>query len=249
MIVRFGGVDSYYSHGYLIPFIVAFLIWRKRERLKNMSPTGSKWGLAIIILALLLHLTGTVLYVFSLSGFSIYLLIIGATLFLFGKEIAKELAFPLGYIILMFPLPLAVMTAISFPLKLVAVKLGSSIVRMLGVPILREGFNISVPGGNLVVGNPCSGLRSILSFFVVGMLLAYLIPASFPRKAILILSIIPVAILSNIIRVPLLILIAYHWGQPAASPESPLHTLTGVLAFLLGIGLLLAISKILQWKS
>lgn len=249
MIGRFDSADSYYTHGYLMPFILGFFIWRKRERLKTIQPSCSMWGLLIVLISVAAHLAGTVLYIFSLSGFSMYFFIIGTILFLFGKDITRELTFPLAYMVLMFPLPLAVISAISLPLKIVAVKMGVMIVRLFDIPILREGFNITIPGGNLVVGNPCSGLRSILSFFMVGFLFAYLLETSLSKKIIIIMSIVPIAILSNIIRVPLLILITHFWGQPAASPDSPLHTLSGVLVFAIGLGALISISKMLQWKK
>ena len=117
MYSRYMGFDSYYSHGFIIPFVSGFFIWQKRQQLKSMTPEISWWGLIIIIFAVLLHIIGTILYIFSISGFSIFFLIIGSSLFLFGKKITRVIIFPLVFLVFMFPLPLAIIGAISFPMK------------------------------------------------------------------------------------------------------------------------------------
>ncbi|HDM78455.1 MAG TPA: exosortase [Deltaproteobacteria bacterium] len=248
MYIRCRGVDSYYSHAFLIPIVSAWLIWQKRDQLKVLHPEISWLGLIIIGFAALLHIFGTILYVFSVSGFSIFFLIIGTVLFLFGKEITKAIGFPLAFLIFMFPLPLAVLTAITFPLKVLVARTGVQIVEWFGIPVVREGFNIIIPGGNLVVGNPCSGLRSLIAFLALGAVLAYQVDTSLPRKVILFLLSIPIAILSNIIRVPILILVSHYYGLKAASPESVWHVATGMLAFIVGFMLFLTASKCLRWQ-
>jgi len=249
MLNRWDGIDSYYSHGFLIPFISAYLIWRKKDELRGKPLGYSSFGLALILFAMVLHILGTVLYVFSLSGFSIFFFIIGAVLFICGKEITRTILFPLILLIFMFPLPLAFLSSITFPLKMLVAKAGVAIVDQLGVPVLRNGFDIIIPGGNLVVGNPCSGLRSLIAFLALGAVLSYLTNISPLKKLIIFLSSIPVAILSNAIRVPMLILISHFYGLDAASPESVWHNITGMLVFVLGLVLLVGVSSLLQWKS
>ncbi len=249
MLQRWGGIDSYYSHGYLVPFISAYLIWLKREDLKKKQLTYSPAGLILVLFAILLHVMGTVLYIFSLSGFSMFLFIIGGVLFILGRDITRTISFPLLFLVFMFPLPLAVLSAVSFPLKLLVAKTGVMITQLVGIPVIREGFDLTIPGGNMVVGNPCSGLRSLVAFLALGAVMAYLTDTSFLKRIIIFLSAIPIAILSNVIRVPGLILIAHYGGMKAAAPESILHTLTGMLVFVLGFILLLLFSRTMQWKN
>ena len=249
MLNRWGGIDSYYSHGFLIPFISAYLIWLKKDELRKKTLGYSSLGLALILFAVVLHILGTVLYVFSLSGFSIFFFVIGGVLFICGKEITRTILFPLIFLIFIFPLPLAFLSIITFPLKILVAKAGVAMVNLLGVPVLRNGFDITIPGGNLVVGNPCSGLRSLIAFLALGAVLSYLTDISFLKRLILFFSSIPVAILSNAIRVPILILISHFYGLDAASPESIWHDITGMLVFVLGLALLIGISRLLQWKS
>ena len=134
-------------------------------------------------------------------------------------------------------------------MKMLAAKAGVAVVRLLGVSVLRQGFTLTIPAGQLVVGNPCSGIRSLIAFLALGAVLAYLQKASNTRKIILFLLAIPIALLSNMCRVPLLILIDHLWGMKAASPESLLHDATGMFVFVLGFFMLLLGAKVLAWKK
>src|SRR3972149_2550190 len=77
MYARFTIEDTYYSHGFLVPFIAAFLIWQKKDKLEKIPIVHSWWGLVIILIALLLHFLSTIFYVFFTSGFSILILVFG----------------------------------------------------------------------------------------------------------------------------------------------------------------------------
>ncbi len=249
MYVRYMNHDSYYSHGFIVPFVSGYLIWRKRKDLRGKEPEVSCWGLVLISASVLIHVTGTVFYVFSLSGFSIFFLISGTSLFIFGKNITRTILLPLVFLIFMFPLPLAIIGEISFPMKLLVAKVGVWIVDSLGIPILREGFHITIPAGSLLVGNPCSGLRSLISFLALGAILAYLSSISNIRKWILFFLSIPIALLSNIIRVPILILISHYWGLEVASPDSFWHNASGVFVFIVGILSMFYTGRLLEWKT
>ena len=240
--------DSYYSHGFLIPIVSGFLIWQKRRELKEEIPTFSAPGLFLIITGMLAHITGTILYIFSVSGFSILLLIVGFVLFVYGKSITRIIWFPLLFIIFMIPLPLTLITMISFPLKMLVAKMGVEIVRLLSIPVYREGFNITIPAGQLLVGNPCSGLRSLIAFLALGSIFAYLSNISNTRKCVLFLSAIPIAILSNIVRVPILIVISHYWGLAAASVDSFWHDASGIFVFIVGLFMLFYGGRLLEWK-
>ena len=128
-------------------------------------------------------------------------------------------------------------------MKMLVAKSGTLIVSLLGIPIHREGFHIIIPAGDLLVGNPCSGLRSLISFLALGALFAYMINTSTLKKWVLFISAVPVALLSNIVRVPILILISHYWGLEAAAPESFWHDASGILVFVIGFFLLFSFGK------
>jgi exosortase len=249
MYDRYMGADSYYSHGFLVPFVSLFFIYQQRDHLRQTEQKTNMIGVYIIFFALLLHILGTVFYIFSISGFSIFFLVIGLVLFLFGTKISKIIWFPLFFLVFMFPLPMAVINLISFPLKMLAAKAGVWIVSLLGVPVYGEGFNIYIPAGHLLVGNPCSGLRSLIAFLALGAVFAYLAPIGTAKKWFLFFLSIPIALLSNIIRVPILILVSHYWSLEAAAPDTFVHTGSGMLVFIIGFLLLLAIAKVLEWRT
>ena len=249
MYGRYVSSESYYSHGFLIPFVTAYLIWRKREQLRDEDPGLSWLGLSVIAIALVLHVFGTVIYVFSVSGFSIFLLILGLSLFLLGKRITRIILFPLAFTIFMFPLPSAFISVISFPLKLFVAKSGAWIAGLIGIPVYLEGFYISIPTGSLLVGNPCSGLRSLITFLALGSILAYLSPLSLWRRGLILFFSVPTAIVSNVIRVPVLIIISHYWGLEAAMPGGLWHDGSGIMVFVIGFVLLICFTRMLEWGS
>ncbi|HFD32708.1 MAG TPA: exosortase/archaeosortase family protein [Gammaproteobacteria bacterium] len=246
MYQRYMGADSYYSHGFIVPFVSLFFIYQQKDILSKTPQKTSLAGLFILLFALLLHILGTALYIFSISGFSLFFLIIGLTLFLFGGARTKIIWFPLLFLVFMFPLPMAVIGTVAFPLKIMAAKAGVWIVSLLGIPIYGEGFNIFIPAGHLLVGNPCSGLRSLIAFLALGSICAYMASLSTIKKWLVFLLAIPIALLSNVIRVPILILASHYWGLKAAAPGTFVHTGSGMLVFVIGFLLLLATVKVLE---
>ena len=248
MYNRYMGADSYYSHGFLVPFVCGYLIWLKREELIPMQKTGSWLGLLLIIAAILTHVFGTAIYVFSVSGFSIWGLAVGISLFLYGKVFTRAILFPLLFLLFMFPLPSAIITMISFPLKVLVAQIGAKIASLLGVPLLLEGFVITIPQGDLLVGNPCSGLRSLIAFLAMGALFAYFSNLSKSKQLLLFFLTAPIAIASNLVRVPILIFWSHKWGLESAAPDTLVHTGSGFIVFILGFFLLCVALRCLGGK-
>lgn len=249
MYGRYISSESYYSHGFLVPFVTAYFIWRKRDQLRDEPAGVSWWGLALIAAALLIHVFGTVIYVFSVSGISIFILIFGLSLFLAGSRRTRIILFPLAFTIFMFPLPSAIISVISFPLKLFVAKSGAWIAGLTGIPVYLEGFYISIPAGTLLVGNPCSGLRSLITFLALGSILAYISPLSLWKRVSIILVSVPVAIASNVVRVPVLIIISHYRGLEAAMPGGFWHDGSGIMVFVIGFVLLICFTRILEWGA
>jgi exosortase len=193
-----------------------------------------------------MHIGGTILYIFSISGFSFYILILGISIYLFGKEINSIIAFPLLYLVFMFPLPIALLNEISLPMKMIVAKISSEIVSFFGISIYREGFNITIPEGTILVGNPCSGLRSLISFLAIGSVFAYYHSSSNIKKLTVFLMSIPIALASNIIRVLMLILIAHYKGIEYSMPESFWHDASGIIVFVIGLVIFLVTGKSLS---
>ena len=234
---RYTNPDSHYSHGFLIPLISGYLIWLKRDQLKNTAPSSSKIGLVLIALALLIHIGSVWTHIFFTSGFSILLFFVGLSLYLFGIEWTKRISFPLGFLVFMFPLPMGAIAAFSFPLKLMVSNLAASFLNLFGLPIFREGVVVHLARTTLTIDDPCSGIRSLISLLALGALIAYISKTSILKKGILFISAIPIAIFTNVLRVCALILAANWLGSQWAMPEHWFHTASGMGVF--GISMIL----------
>lgn len=243
---KYLAVDSYYSHGFLVPLVSAYLIWRKRKRIQSLLP-GAQFscsGLILLAAGLLLHLISTALSIEFGSYFSLPIVLAGLGLYLLGKKNFPTLFFPLVFLIFMLPLPNVIIIAISFKMKMLAAQLASGAVNLMGIPITRDGSTIYLPAGSLVVGDPCSGLKSLISLFALGVVFTQFTNAPAFKKSILCLAAIPIAVISNVLRIMLLILAAHVYGEKAALGF--FHDFTGMLVFVFAFIGLVTIAKLLK---
>ena len=231
---KYLGHDSYYSHGYIIPFVSAYLVYRKREELRLLPVTSSPSGLVIIIIALMIHILGILGDINFVSGFAMVLYCIGASLYLFGNAITRAIAFPLFFLFFMCPLPGSLVDPVALPMKSMATALGLKIIGLIHIPFIREGFRVHLSDASYLVGTPCNGMRSMISFFALGLLLIYMIRTSTWKKIAILATIPPLAIILNGVRISILLLIANKYGQKAASPQSYLHDASGFFVFIIG---------------
>ncbi|HID34111.1 MAG TPA: exosortase/archaeosortase family protein, partial [Anaerolineae bacterium] len=125
----------------------------------------------------------------------------------------KKLAFPLAFLIFMIPFPF--IEASSLPLSLFTGQLATRLMQMMGMEVTVQGAAVSLPNANLVVGAQCSGVRSIISLAALAAVYAYMVEGSWPRKTLLFLAVIPIAVLGNIFRVSSLLWVANRWGADA----------------------------------
>jgi exosortase len=237
--------DSYYSHALLIPIISGYLVWRRRDVFSRIQWSSSLGGLALILSALGLHTLSVLLNVSFVSGFSIWILVFGLCLYLWGWLITRQMIFPLGFLVFMFPLPMAALDFVGMPMKLFATACGAGIIDFLGIPVLREGFQLHFTSGSLLIGNPCSGLRSLIALTALGALFAHFQPGPMWKRVALFMASVPIAIISNIVRVTLLSLTANYYGPEEAT--GVLHDVYGSLVFVISLFLLFGIGRILDW--
>ena len=244
MVDRWVAKDTYYSHGFLIPFISIFIAWLKKEKLSKLKIKPSNSGWLFFIAGITIHAISALLRIYFSSGFSLILVLIGLVLLFFGKEFLKQLMFPILFLGFMMPLPLVAIANISFKLKMFAAYLSTIIINKLGVPAIREGSIIKTMHSYLVVEDPCSGIRSLIALIALGALMAYFSNISRAKKTILFLSSIPIAVSTNIIRIVALSLASEMYGAKLAT--GVFHTVMGVLVFVFAFLGLMLVGKILE---
>jgi len=240
---KYQGGESYYSHGYLIPLVSAYLIYQLKDRISALSLSTAPFGLIIVILGLAVHIFGVLGDVNFVSAFSMVFYLTGCSLFLLGREITKVIAFPLFFLLFMCPVPDAYLDMVALPMKSAATTFALSLIDACGIPYVREGFRLHLPESIFVVGTPCNGMRSLISLSAIGFLFMYFIKSSWWKKVILLGLIPPVSILINGLRIAILLLIADVFGQEAAAPESFLHDGSGIVVFVIGLLVLMVVGR------
>lgn len=236
--------DTYYSHGFLVPLISAFIIWLKRKELRRLSFKPLNIGWLFFLGGISVHAASALLRVYFTSGFSLLFVLVGLVLIFLGKDFLRQLLFPIFFLIFMIPLPLVAIANMSFRLKIFAAAVSTWIINGLGVPAIREGSVIRTMNAYIIVEDPCSGIRSLIALIALGALMAYFSDLSKPKKVIVFLSSIPIAIATNVIRVVALSLAAEMYGMTEAT--GLFHDIMGVLIFVFAFFGLLMVSKILE---
>ena len=236
--------DSYYSHGILIPFVTIYLIWQKREELALIEKAKSAWGLPLIITGMLMHAFASLMRVYFISGFSMLIVLVGLILFFYGFAVFRKILFPVLFLVFMIPVPLVIITNISFKMKIFAAEIATTVLNNSGIPAIREGSVIRMRHAQVIVDDVCSGLRSLISLMALGSIFAYWMKSTMTKRGILFLTTVPIAIITNVFRVIFLSSVAEIWGAQYAA--GILHDISGFLVFALAFVLLYIIGRILE---
>ena len=236
--------DENYSHGFLVPLIAGWFLWERREKLKEVVVAPSNIGLLVIFYSMLQLLIAWLGSEYFTMRSSLIILLAGMVLFWFGKAALKALALPIGYLIFMVPIPYIIYDSVAFPLKLFVTKFSVAFLKLIGVVVVREGNIIMFPTTTLEVADACSGIRSLMSLLALGVAYAFFSQDSSLKRLIVILSAIPIAILTNALRVIVTGILAQWWGSRAA--EGFFHEFAGMVVFVLAMALLILVGAVLR---
>lgn len=244
MYARWSATDTYYSHGFLVPFISVFLVWQKRKVLAKIPLKPDALGWIFFGVGLTIHGVSVLWNIGFTSGFSLILVIIGMVLLFFGREYLRQLMFPILFLAFMVPLPEVAIANLSFRLKIFAAQIATFIARWLGVPAIREGSMIHTRHANLMVEDPCSGIRSLIALIALGALMAYYSNLSKIKRGVVFVSSIPIAVGTNVIRIISLLFISEIYGQQYAT--GVVHDTLGILVFVIAFVALATVGKLLE---
>lgn len=241
--------ESYYSHGILVPLICGFIVWLKRDALKKAVVQPSWLGYIVLIPAMLI----TILMFWSggnsVQGLLFPMVVGSVILTLFGRAILRELMFPVGYLYFMSVLPGDILTKASFRIQMLSTISATTILRAVGLEAYREGATISMSNVQVLVGAPCSGFRLLISLAAFVVLFVFLKEGPRWGKAVLLLSILPLSIILNSIRVTMIALVGEFISSEAMHS---FHDWSGyimlVLAFLI-LSLLARLVKCQKFNS
>ena len=243
MVDRWNAKDSYYSHGFLVPFVSLYVLWAKREKLLSIRPKPAAIGLWLLIAGLVIHVISALLRVYFTSAFSSLLVISGLVLYFSGREMFKETLFSILFLIFMIPLPLIAIVGITFKMKMFAAVWANKIVNALGVKAVLDGSIIKMRTTHVIVEDVCSGLRSLISLLALGTIIAYLSKLVRWKKIIVFFAAGAMAVIANIVRIVFMALTSEIYG--AKFTEGFLHTLSGLIVFVVAfVGLMIVVKEL-----
>ncbi|HUU81139.1 MAG TPA: VPLPA-CTERM-specific exosortase XrtD [Acidobacteriota bacterium] len=226
-----------YNYCYLVPFVVLYLIWEKRREL-IVTPSVSSWmGVIPFVFGLAFFWLGELGGEYLTLYFSSWLVVIGLCWLHLGWQKMKIIAFALFMILTMFPLPSFLYNKISVKLQLISSQLGVTFLQLYGMSAYREGNVIDLGFAQLQVVEACSGLRSLISLTVLSILLAYFFKAAFWKRFLLLISVLPLSIFTNSMRIAITGVLYEAWGAKVA--EGFFHGFSGWLIFMFSLAVLL----------
>jgi exosortase D (VPLPA-CTERM-specific) len=226
-----------YSHCYFIPFVVLYLLWEKRARLAALPAAPSWWGLAALIFGLFLYFVGELGGEFFTLYLSLWLVVVGLLWLHLGGRKVREMGFALFMLLTMFPFPSFINNRIVLNLKIISSQLGVWLLQLSGISAYREGNIIDLGFTQLQVVDACSGLRYVIPLMVLSLLLAYWFRGALWKKALLVLSSLPLAIGVNSFRIAATGVLYSAWGAEVA--EGFFHGFSGWLIFVFTLPVLL----------
>jgi exosortase len=227
------------SHGFAIPVIAAYLVWARRENLLSAPTSSVLAGLPVLAIAILMLLTGSLGGEAFIARLSLPVALLGATLFLGGGAVTRELWMGIAYLIFMIPLPYVALKSLTYQSRLFDAAVTAEIVQWLGVPVLRDGVMLHLANMTLEVADECSSIPAMAALVALGAAYAQMNPRPTWIRVALVVCAIPLGLMSNIVRIVLTAVSAYYFGRIAL--DNVIHKFNGTSVFLLTVFLLIAL--------
>ena len=233
-----------YAHGPLVLAVTAWLLWRARDALGGDCEPAPVAGSLALGFGLLVYAIGRSQGIALFEVSSQIPVLVGLVLVLVGWRALKTLWFPLAFLAFLVPLPGFILEAATAPLKAFVSHAVEALLYAAGYPIARSGVVLVIGKYQLLMADACSGLNSLYSLAALGCLYLYLTPrAGWMRGALLLASVLPIAVIANVVRVLALVLITYHYGDEAG--QSFLHEFAGLALFASALAMLFALDTAL----
>jgi exosortase B len=234
------------GHGPIILSVTLWLLYSKRHDLAALQLQPDKpWGAGLLVAGVCLHVLGRTQGILFFEVFSQHFVLVGLVLLFLGQRALRVIWFPLFFLLFFVPLPASVVAGITAPLKAAVSAVAASLLYNMGYPVARAGVMLSVGPYQLLVADACAGLNSMFTLEALGLLYMNIMRyTSVARNVILAVLIIPIAFVANIVRVIILVLVTYHFGDEAG--QGFVHDFAGMVLFLVGLALILLADEVLR---
>jgi exosortase len=234
------------SYGIVVIAVAGAVAWQRRDafaRACDVSHANGA-GLVVVIAGLGLYLAGALGADIFVTRLSFVVVVTGALWFLGGAAALRVMAAPVLFLLIAIPLPALIVNAVTLPLQLVASRLAEALLSTAGVPVFRDGNLLVLPSATLEVEQACSGLRSLISLGALAIVLAWATERRAGRRIAIVGAAFPIAIVANGLRIAATGVAVEAWGPQAAA--GGWHTLTGWLTFVVAVGALVGVQRLLH---
>lgn len=247
-LFTYGWKNADYSHGPLILAAFFWLLWRNRDFMKGEADSRFHvCSFGLLLFGLFCYTAGSIFSSMVTESFALIPVFIGVTGFLFGTRGVKRVLFPALFLAFLVPPPSFIIDMITGPLQMLVTRASAFLLKSAGYLINREGVILHIADYTIIVGEVCSGLRSLISLMAVGAIYAYLQTTSNVKRGVLFLSIIPISIIANIFRLIVLALITYYFGEAAG--QGFFHNFSGFVLFVVAMVFLVIVDVVLERKA
>ena len=249
--IRESLATTYHSYLVVVPLAVAYMIWSSRDRIfltpSYSTRTAIRLSIAPVLVlgvACLLGSRLSPLLVAFVVLVSFILLIVAGFVCFFGTHALQAARFPLALLLLMAPMPTVAADKIISFLQAGSTELTRLIFVAIGVPVLREGFVLRIPGVSIEVARECSGINSTIALVITLLVVAYETLRTTSRRVLLLLLSVPLSIIKNAIRIVTLALLAIYVDPSFLTGR--LHHQGGFVFFLIALALMYPVWRLLQ---
>ncbi|MCE5311229.1 MAG: exosortase/archaeosortase family protein [Acidobacteriales bacterium] len=236
-LIRQWASDDDMGHGFFVPVVAGYIVWRLRGELMAEPVSTNWWGLALVLYGALQVTVATLAAELFLARTALIISLVGAVLFTCGTRCTRKLAFPLFLLVFMVPIPAIVYTQITFPLQLLASRVAEVALGLIGIPVMRDGNILELPSQRLSVVEACSGIRSLLSLGFLSLVYAYFFDEKRWMRPVLFIATVPIAIVANAFRVTLSGILSEYKRELA---EGFSHAVSGWVIFMVALAILVA---------
>lgn len=250
-VVNFSFHQDYASHIVLVIPISAYFIYRKHTEIFSTVQTAPLPGILLFLTGIICLFLASTLRAspfhnneLSLVTLAIVVIWVSAFIFFYGARAFYRALFPLLFLLLLVPIPEIAVDKIIALLQAGSAQVAYGLLRLLSIPVLKQGFILRMPNLDIEVAKECSGIRSSLALLVTALVLGELVLRSAWKKALWVLSIIPILIFKNGVRIVTLCLLTLYVDPGFL--HGWLHTSGGILFYLLGFAILLPLLNALR---
>jgi exosortase len=243
-IWHIAGRDEEASHVFLVPIVVAFLVWVRRMRWRHVRPGGYWLGPVLIVLGWIFYDVGDAYLWQSVWHFSAILIMVGCLVSALGSQVLRQFLPAFLVLVFMVPVPGRVRQRIAIPMQNATARATEDVFNVVGIDVQRQGSVLNINGKDVAIAEACNGLRMVFALTLVCYAFAFGSPLRWYARLLIMAATPFAAIFCNVIR---LVPTVYVYGNYSSGFAEDFHFVSGWAMLFIAFFLLLGTLRVLRW--